>query len=147
MSKQHKNIDNDNLHVPKDFDTAANATALIKDESGDLEFRSLSLLGETGPPGPAGTTLENIPVIAINDATVELASKSGTQDGDAILIHEVVINGPNPNYQYIWDTSVGPIKNDPPFVIPGDGGTWVNSQVYFLVNHRIIPARSIDTLR
>jgi len=123
--------DTEGLHKPKDFDAAPNETALIKNETGNIEYRSLSVLGDTGPQGTPGTTLLNITVVDINNASPELASQSGASDGDIIFVHQSVAGDANPVYLYQWDTSIGVNKNDPPFTVPGDGGTWVNKDIYF----------------
>jgi hypothetical protein len=39
-SNEHSSLANDQLHVPKDFSTAANNTALVKNSSGALQWRS-----------------------------------------------------------------------------------------------------------
>ena len=132
MAKTHSSLnDIDGIHKPKDFTTAPNASAPTRDENGNYIWRSLSQFGEQGPQGDPGTTLKNIEVANINDATAELASESGSTDGDVIFIHENVTDGANPMYEYIWNTSPGIVKSSPPFVIHGDGGFWNNKDLYF----------------
>jgi hypothetical protein len=43
-SNEHKNLNNDNLHVPLDFSTASNSTLLTKNSSGDLEWDSFGVV-------------------------------------------------------------------------------------------------------
>lgn len=127
MKEHDELIADEDIHVPKGFDAAPNETALIKNNSGVVEFRSLSELGATGPEGPSGTTLENILVASIN-LPIELASEIGTTQGDIILVHEQVTSGPNPFATYTWDTDAGSDTfYNPPFTIPSTGGTWVNT--------------------
>lgn len=54
MTKQHKNLENSELHVPKDFDGADKLTALTKDINGALVWKDQTDIGGEGPPGPPG---------------------------------------------------------------------------------------------
>lgn len=54
MSVQHKDIPSSQRHYPKGFEDAPVGTALIKNDNGDLEYRTLADLGDTGPTGPTG---------------------------------------------------------------------------------------------
>lgn len=56
MTKIHKNLDNDELHGPKDFVGAAVSTVMSKDANGVLEWVPKDDVGGSeGPAGPAGT--------------------------------------------------------------------------------------------
>lgn len=55
MTKIHRDLPNDELHVPKDFSIADPATVLSKDDAGLLEWIPKDDVGGSqGPPGPAG---------------------------------------------------------------------------------------------
>lgn len=65
-NKLHKDLTGDELHFPKGFAEASNATGLIKNEDGDLEYRDLSILGEVGPQGPIGpdsAAIDNVVIV------------------------------------------------------------------------------------
>jgi len=121
MPKKHSDIiASDDIHIPKGFTEADNATALIKDELGSLEYRDLSLLGAVGPEGPPGTTLESVLVSDIDSP--DLTSKGGVL-GDTIVVYEVIASGANKSRRYVFDTEV--ITPNPPLIVTGDSGTWV----------------------
>ena len=42
---EHKNLDDNNLHVPKGFSTAANSTVITKNGTGNLEWTAISNTG------------------------------------------------------------------------------------------------------
>jgi len=59
MPKIHSGItDQAEIHTPKGFVEADNDTALIKNNTGTLEYRDLSELGGTGPEGPVGPSMQ-----------------------------------------------------------------------------------------
>lgn len=65
-NKLHKDLTSDEIHVPKGFPEAATETALVKNANGDLEYRALDVLGETGPQGPQGpnaAAIQNVVVV------------------------------------------------------------------------------------
>lgn len=124
MAKKHSEITNNNeLHVPKGFTEASNTTALIKNESGVLEYRDLGLLGATGPAGPAGTTLESVAVADILDPSSELASKGGVA-GDTLVVRQVAGSEADLPSIYLFDSS-GESPTNIPFTVDGSGGQWV----------------------
>jgi hypothetical protein len=124
MAKKHGEItENDELHVPKGFTEASNTTALVKNESGVLEYRDLSLLGATGPSGPAGTTLESVAVADILNPSAELSSKGGVA-GDSIIIRQVRANDKDLVALYVFDIS-GESPENLPFSVDGSGGQWI----------------------
>ena len=59
MSIDHKVINNDNRHLPKDFEDADNSTVLSKDAVGVIDWIPKDDVGGSqGPPGPAGPAEE-----------------------------------------------------------------------------------------
>ena len=60
-ANEHKNLSNDNIHVPLDFSTASNDTVLTKDDSGSLVWQAksglkVSVLNIRGFMNPGGST-------------------------------------------------------------------------------------------
>ena len=75
MSNLHRDLLNDQLHKPKDFDTAANSTKLTKNAAGNLEWvadsgggggvvTSLTTTGTSGASSLSGAGVLNIPIYA-----------------------------------------------------------------------------------
>ena len=65
-NKIHRELTGDQVHLPKNFETAPIETALVKNLNGDLEYRALSELGETGPIGPQGpdaAAIKNVVIV------------------------------------------------------------------------------------
>jgi len=66
-NKKHSEItEAAEIHIPKGFTEAQNATVPIKNESGQLEYRALSELGEVGPIGPQGpdaSAIQNVVIV------------------------------------------------------------------------------------
>ena len=121
--KHSEMTDTQGLHLPKGFDLADDATAIIRNESGELEYRDLSELGATGPEGPAGTTLASVAVADIEDP--DLSAQGGIQ-GDSLIVFEIVNAGVNKWRMYEFDTDI--ITASAPEIVTGDTGTWVLSQ-------------------
>jgi len=124
MPKKHSDItSSDEIHVPKGFTEADNATALVKDESGLLEYRDLSTLGATGPAGAAGTTLVSTSVVDIHDPSAELSALSGNA-GDTMQIRQERAAADDHVSTYIFDVS-GEATENVPFTVDGSGGQWI----------------------
>lgn len=95
MPKIHSGItESDEIHIPKGFTEAANDTALIKDETGSLDYRSLSDLGGTGPQGPAGPSGE--------DDTARISLSTGLLTGCVLSIN----GGDNTKYDMTAGTGI-----------------------------------------
>lgn len=124
MSKKHSEITaNDEIHVPKGFTEAADTTALVKNESGILEYRDLGSLGATGPAGDPGTTLVSTPVANIMDPSAELSALGGNA-GDTMQVRQERASDEDYVSSYIFDTSGAAIENIP-FSVDGSGGQWI----------------------
>jgi len=123
MAIHSQQTDAEGLHRPKGFDGASNATALIKNESGVLEYRSLDLLGSEGPQGPAGGAAR-IVVVADIDNPTELTTEVGTTSGELIMARQVFPLADDKFEFYMWDET-GTIPDDSPFMIPSTGGGWI----------------------
>ena len=117
MSKQHKDIVNDQLHDPKDFEDAVENSVLSKSDLGLLEWVPKSEVGGQGPAGDPGTTLKSIEVVDINNP-VELNTEAGIA-GDSIICYQVISTG-NKSSKYIAETNALPAF--PPFLVVGAGG-------------------------
>ena len=124
MSKKHSEITgNDEIHVPKGFTEASNATALVKNEGGTLEYRNLASLGATGPAGDPGTTLVSTPVVDIMNPSAELSLLSGNA-GDTMQVRQERASDEDYVSSYIFDTS-GVATENIPFSVNGSGGQWI----------------------
>jgi hypothetical protein len=122
MSSHKNQTDAEGLHLPKDFSTAANDTAPVKNSSGNLEWRDLSSLGATGPAGAAGTTLVSTAVADIMNPT-ELAALGGVS-GDTMQVRQERGSAVDFESTYIFDTS-GESPQNIPFSVDGSGGQWI----------------------
>jgi len=118
------------IHIPKGFTEAALETALIKNNVAELEYRSLTELGATGPAGPAGTTLQSVSVASLNNP-VEIKSVIGITQGDIILVFQIVAGDANPFSIYTWDTDARAIDNGP-FQMQSTGGVWIQTTNGFM---------------
>jgi len=124
MPKKHSEItSSDEIHVPKGFTEADNSTALVKNDSGILEYRDLSTLGATGPAGDPGTTLVSTPVVDIMDPSVELSVLGGNA-GDTMQVRQEIAAAEDCVSTYIFDTS-GIAAENIPFSVDGSGGQWI----------------------
>lgn len=85
MSNLHKDLLNDQIHLPKDFDTAANSTYLTKDASGNLVWDTISAGGGVSQI-IAGTGITISPVGGTGAVTV---SQSPVLDSPyQVAVHE-----------------------------------------------------------
>lgn len=130
--KHSEMTDTEGLHKPQGFDLANVETALVKNTSGELEYRDLSILGDTGPQGPQGTTLNSVAVADIDNP--DLSAETGIA-GDTLIAFEVISSGINKQRQYTFDTEV--VTADAPRIVTGDSGTWYLGQDDKLTNDLI----------
>lgn len=100
MAKRHGDlVDADGIHNPSGFDTAANTTAVVKDETGTLVWRAISELGgtgSTGATGPAGSTLQDriaeVDVASTGALNLSTQAESGdTVDGQTLSTTTILL--------------------------------------------------------
>lgn len=122
MSIQHKNINNADLHDPKDFSIATVDTIPSKNSSGLLEWIDKDNIGgPQGPQGPVGPPITTVIVTDINNPT-ELNALSGS-NGDII---KIIQNNTGHNFSVIYDFDSSTTESENiPFFINGSSGMWI----------------------
>jgi hypothetical protein len=120
MTKIHRDLVNSERHLPKDFEDAANESAMIKDVDGSLKWRALSDLGDTGPQGPQGPDAS-----AIQDIVVVQKSPGPDQFSDPIAAMASILDA-SPTKPYVLQIGPGIYSLSEPLVIKGNVTVKVN---------------------
>lgn len=110
-NKLHRDLTGDELHLPKGFEEASNETALVKNSDGDLEYRALNVLGETGPVGPQGPDAS-----AIQNVVVVQKSPGPDQYSDPIVAM-AAITGNTANNPFVMRVGPGVYSLSAPLVV------------------------------
>jgi hypothetical protein len=127
---EHKNISNEDIHDPKDFNVAAKSTVLSKSASGALEWVPKDDVGGSqGPAGPAGSLAE----IAVADSAnpTELNAYSDDDFGNTVIVTESNGGEINVSTLYMYDSDGSNYPINPPYIVAtSKGGTsrWISAQ-------------------